>query len=70
MSERFILDNKDFDGDKTSFTCVWTDDAKEELQQILSDWKFYVDSSGRMSFSMSDDVIDIILASMTKPLSK
>ena len=60
----------DFDGDKTSFTCVWTDDAKEELQQILSDWKFYVDSSGRMSFSMSDDVIDIILASMTKPLSK
>ena len=70
MSERFILDNKDFDGDKISFTCVWTDDAKEELQQILSDWKFYVDSSGRMSFSMSDDVIDIILASMTKPLSK
>lgn len=59
----------DFDGDKMSYTCVWTDDAREELETILSNWQYYVDSSGRMSFSLSDDVIDIILASMTKRLT-
>ena len=52
-----------------SYTCVWTDDAREELETILSNWQYYVDSSGRMSFSLSDDVIDIILASMTKRLT-
>lgn len=61
--------NADYDGDKVSYTCVWTDDAREELEKILKSWQFYVDSSGRMSFSFADDVIDIILASMTKRLT-
>lgn len=66
---RLILDTKDFDGDKMSYTAVWTDDAREELQEILNNWQFYVASSGGMSFSFSDDVIDITLASMTKRLT-
>ena len=56
----------DFDGDKVSYTLVWSDDATEELRDMLNNWNFYVSSSGGMSFSMSDDVIEIILASMTK----
>lgn len=59
----------DYDGDKMSYTCVWTDDAKEELEGILNGWPYYVDPSGKMSFSLSDDVIDIVLASMTKKSS-
>lgn len=60
----------DFDGDKVSYTCVWTTDAREELEAILNSWQYYVDSAGRMSFSYADDVIDIILASMTKRITK
>ena len=45
---------------------MWSDDATEELRDVLNNWNFYVSSSGGMSFSMNDDVIEIILASMTK----
>lgn len=56
----------DFDGDKMSYIAVWTDDATEELQNQLASWSYYISSAGRMSFSFSDDVIDIVLDSMTK----
>ena len=56
----------DFDGDKMSFIAVWTEESKEEIKKLLNSWEFYVSGSGAMSFSMSDDVIDIVLDSMTK----
>jgi ribosome biogenesis protein Nip4 len=45
---------------------VWTDDSTEELTKALNSWEFYISSAGKMSFSFSDDVIDIVLDSMTK----
>lgn len=45
---------------------VWTEDAREELVDMLNKWEFYISSEGKMSFSFSDDVIDIVLDSMTK----
>lgn len=59
----------DFDGDKTSFTGVWTDEAKEELRELLANWSFYISASGKMAFSMNDDIISIILSSMTKRIT-
>ena len=56
----------DFDGDKMSFIAVWTEEAKEEIRNLLKKWEFYISGQGTMSFSMSDDVIDITLDSMTK----
>lgn len=49
-----------------SYIAVWTDDATEELQNQLASWSYYISSAGKMSFSFSDDVIDIVLDSMTK----
>ena len=60
------LDIRDFDGDKMSMTGLWTKDAIEEVNGLLNKWSFYISSNNTMSFSLSDDVIDIILSSMTK----
>ena len=45
---------------------MWTEEATEELNKALNSWEFYISSAGKMSFSFSDDVIDIVLDSMTK----
>ena len=63
-SERLTLDSK-FDGDKMSFIAVWTEEAKEEIKNLLDSWAFYISGGESMSFSFSDDVIEIVLASMT-----
>ena len=48
-----------------SFIAVWTEEAKEEIKNLLDSWAFYISGGDSMSFSFSDDVIDIVLASMT-----
>lgn len=55
----------DFDGDKVSFTCLLTDDAKEEIRKLLNSRKFYVGVDGRMAFSASTPITNLVLASMT-----
>ena len=69
LTERPILDKK-FDGDKMSLQLCWTDEAKQEIQNQLNDWNHYlsVDNSA-MAFSLSDDIIDSILDSMTKEVA-
>ncbi len=59
-----------FDGDKMSLQLCWTDEAKQEIQNQLNDWNHYlsVDNSA-MAFSLSDDIIDSILDSMTKEVA-
>lgn len=57
----------DFDGDKMSFTAVWTQEATDELKELLNNsWSFYISSKETMSFSFNDDVISLVLASMTR----
>lgn len=55
----------DFDGDTVSFTCVLTEEAKEEVKKTLNSRNYYVGVNGKMSFSASNDVVDLVLASMT-----
>lgn len=56
----------DFDGDKMSLVCVWTEEARQEIDELLGTWAFYAAGGSQMAFSMDDDVIEIILQSMTK----
>lgn len=50
-----------------SLQLVWTDEAKQEIKQQLNDWTYYLSiDNSEMAFSMSDDIIDVILDSMTK----
>jgi hypothetical protein len=56
----------DYDGDLCSGTCTWTEDAKEEVKKTLNSRNYYVGVNGRMSFSAADDIIDLVVANMTK----
>ena len=63
------MDNR-FDGDKMSLTCVWTEEATQEIDSLLASWAYYAAGGTQMAFSMDDDVIEIILQGMTKRISK
>ena len=53
-----------------SLTCVWTEEAKKEIDDLLASWAYYAAGGTQMAFSMDDDVIEIILQGMTKRISK
>jgi hypothetical protein len=55
----------DFDGDTVSFTCAITEDAKQEIANTLNSAKYYVGVNGKMSFSVDNDIVSLVLASMT-----
>lgn len=55
----------DFDGDKASFICVLSDDSKQEINDLLNSRKFYVGVDGKMAFSASTPITNLVLASMT-----
>lgn len=55
----------DFDGDTVSFIVYYTDEAIEEINNMLSNPKFYLDPLGRLAYSAADDVVDTLTAYMT-----
>lgn len=55
----------DFDGDTMSYTAVWGDESIAEIDRLHQSRDFYVGMDGKMVFSMADDTIDLMLASMT-----
>lgn len=48
-----------------SYTAVLTEEAKEEIHDLLSSRRFYVGVNGKFTFSAGTDIIDLTLASMT-----
>lgn len=55
----------DFDGDTCSFTCVLTDESISEIEDLLNSKDFYVGVNGKITFSASNDVSDLVFAEMT-----
>lgn len=55
----------DFDGDMISFTCLMTEDSKEEVSNLLNDKSYYLDLHGGLSFTSKDYLEDNIAACMT-----
>lgn len=55
----------DFDGDTCSYTAVLTDEAQEEVKKLLRSKAYYLTIDGTMSFSASDDVVQLVFANMT-----
>ena len=55
----------DFDGDKQSFICLLTDDARREVSNLLNSRKFYIGVDGKMAFSAATPITNLVLASMT-----
>ena len=54
-----------YDGDTSSLTCVWTIESIKEIEELLGSRDFYVNIDGKMTFSHSDDIINLMLASFT-----
>ena len=46
-------------------SCVWTEDAVKEIQELLDSRDYYVNIDGKMTFSLKDDIIDLMLSSFT-----
>jgi hypothetical protein len=55
----------DFDGDCMSQIALLTEDAYQELYTTLNNREFYVDPNNKMYFSVANDVLDLVLKSMT-----
>lgn len=56
----------DFDGDTVSFTCVITEEAKEEVKKKLSSKEYYVDVNNSMYFGGETDVSTLVLGTLTQ----
>lgn len=55
----------DFDGDTGSYTIVYSENAIAEVDRHFKKKKTYVGTDGRLIDSLSDDVIDFVLANLT-----
>lgn len=55
----------DFDGDMMSLIAVMSDEGIEEIKDLLQSKNYYVGVSGKIAFSVSNDVSDLVFAEMT-----
>ncbi len=55
----------DFDGDTVSFNTVYSEQAIKEVKEYLKSKRYYLDSSGKLTYSMSTDTIDFVVSNLT-----
>jgi hypothetical protein len=55
----------DFDGDTVSFNVLYTEDAIQEIKDLLKSRRFYLDPTAGLAFSADNDVLNMVLAYMT-----
>lgn len=55
----------DHDGDACSLICMISEDSKEEIAAKLGSRNYYVGVNGKMAFSYSDDVADLVFGNVT-----
>ena len=48
-----------------SFTPIMTDDGIEEVRSLLNNKNYYVGVNGKMAFSASNDVSDLVFAELS-----
>lgn len=66
-SSHLQLLGADFDGDTVSLSIVYTDEAIEEVKNYLGGRKYYINTSGKLSFSNNIDTVKFVLQNMTGP---
>ncbi len=59
------MDNKDFDGDACSVIVAYSEEAIEEVKNKLNSRSFYVNTSGKISFSLATDTVDYLVQNLT-----
>ena len=48
-----------------SYTALLTEDSKDEVRKLLNSKAYYVGVDGKMAFSNSTDIINLVLVYMT-----
>lgn len=48
-----------------SLNIVYSDEAKEEIKAFLNSSKYYVDFSGRLTFSVATDTVNYVVKNLT-----
>jgi hypothetical protein len=61
----YALLGSDHDGDVMSLQAVLSDEAIEEVTQLLKNKAYYLDNERKIIFSHSTDILDATLAFMT-----
>jgi hypothetical protein len=55
----------DYDGDTSSFTIAYSEQAIAEVDKYLETKRFYLGSDGKMVYSMATDTINFVVSNMT-----
>ena len=55
----------DFDGDTCSANVVYTQEAIDEVKALLNSRNYYVNTSGKIAFSMATDTVNYLMAGLT-----
>ena len=56
----------DMDGDKLNVNIVWEEESIEELEHVLNSKSYYVDMTGKINFSASDDISELCMTTFTE----
>lgn len=56
----------DHDGDTLTLTIIFTDEAIEEVKRTLASKDFYINQLGKFNYSVSNDVLDIVLKHLSE----
>lgn len=54
-----------FDGDTCSANVVYTQEAIDEVKALLNSRNYYVNTSGKIAFSMATDTVNYLMAGLT-----
>ena len=54
----------DFDGDKVSYTAFFKEGSVKEISKILNDKRFYLNTSGRLTYPPLTDTLEYVVSSM------
>lgn len=54
-----------FDGDTCSANVVYTQEAIDEVKSLLNSRNYYVNTSGKIAFSMATDTVNYLMAGLT-----
>lgn len=55
-----------YDGDTISFTVLFTDESIKEIDDLLSDKKYYIKPDGKIIYSAANDISNLVLKHLTE----
>ena len=61
----FVMENGIVVYDTVSFTVTYTKESYDEIEKVLKSKSYYVDTNGNLTYSASNNPLDLVIAHMT-----